>query len=85
MEAITYSWARNHLAQTIDEVCDNHQAMIITKKNDKSAVLISLDDYQALEETAYLLRSPANAKRLMDSITELEAGLGKERDLIECD
>lgn len=59
--------------------------MIITKKNDKSAVLISLDDYQALEETAYLLRSPANAKRLMDSITELEAGLGKERELQKCD
>ena len=85
MEAITYSWARSHLAQTIDDVCDNHQAMIITKKNDKSAVLLSLEDYQALEETAYLLRSPANAKRLMDSVTELESGLGQEKELIECD
>lgn len=85
MEAITYSWARSHLAQTIDSVCDNHQAMIITKRNDKSAVLLSLEDYQALEETAYLLRSPANAKRLMDSVTELEAGQGEEKELIECD
>jgi antitoxin YefM len=85
MEAITYSWARSHFAQTIDNVCDNHQAMIITKKNDKSAVLLSLADYQALEETAYLLRSPQNAKRLMDSIVELEAGQGFEKELLECD
>lgn len=85
MEAVTYSWARNHLAQSIDEVCENHQAKIITKKNDRSAVLMSLDDYLALEETAYLLRSPANAKRLMDSVAELESGLGKERTLLECD
>ncbi|MBN2647533.1 MAG: type II toxin-antitoxin system prevent-host-death family antitoxin [Thiotrichales bacterium] len=85
MEAVTYSWARNNLAQTIDSVCDNHEAMIITKKNDKAAVLLSLEDYQALEETAYLLRSPANAKRLMDSITQLEAGQGKVREPVECD
>lgn len=83
MEAITYSWARNHLAKTIDQVCDDHQAVVITKKNDRSAVLISLEDYQALQETAYLLRSPNNAKRLMDSVAELESGLGKERELSE--
>lgn len=83
MESITYSWARNHLAQTIEQVCDDHEAVVITKKNDRNAVLISLEDFQALEETAYLLRSPANAKRLMDSITELEAGQGKARELVE--
>lgn len=83
MEAITYSWARNHLAQTIDKLCDNHDPMIFTKKNERSAVLISLEDYQSLEETAYLLRSPVNVKRLMDSVAELESGLGKEQALIE--
>jgi antitoxin YefM len=46
-------------------------------------VLISLEDYQALEETSYLLRSPQNARRLFESITELEAGGGSERELIE--
>ncbi len=85
MQAITYSWARNHLAQSIDQVCDNHEAIVITKKNDRAAVLMSLEDYQALEETAYLLRSPTNAKRLMDAIEELESGQGQVRTLVECD
>ncbi|SFR51624.1 type II toxin-antitoxin system Phd/YefM family antitoxin [Thiomicrospira sp. ALE5] len=85
MQAVTYSWARNHLAESINQVCDNHEAMVITKKNDRAAVLMSLEDYQALEETAYLLRSPKNAKRLMDSIHELESGQGQARALVECD
>ncbi|UQB41252.1 type II toxin-antitoxin system prevent-host-death family antitoxin [Thiomicrospira microaerophila] len=85
MQAVTYSWARNHLAESINQVCDNHEAMVITKKNDRAAVLMSLEDYQALEETAYLLRSPKNAKRLMDSIHELENGQGQARTLVECD
>ncbi|WP_044406403.1 type II toxin-antitoxin system Phd/YefM family antitoxin [Thiomicrospira microaerophila] len=84
MQAVTYSWARNNLADSINQVCDNHEALVITKKNDRAAVLISLEDYQALEETAYLLRSPKNAKRLIDSINELEDGQGRERALIEC-
>ncbi|MDY0136485.1 MAG: type II toxin-antitoxin system prevent-host-death family antitoxin [Thiomicrospira sp.] len=85
MQAITYSWARNNLAQSIDQVCDNHEAIVITKKNDRAAVLMSLEDYQALEETAYLLRSPTNAKRLMDAINQLDSGLAQERTLVECD
>lgn len=85
MQAITYSWARNNLAQSIDQVCDNHEAIVITKKNDRAAVLMSLEDYQALEETAYLLRSPTNAKRLMDAINQLESGLAQERALVKCD
>ncbi|AHF01516.1 antitoxin [Thiomicrospira aerophila AL3] len=85
MQAVTYSWARNHLAESINQVCDNHEAMVITKKNDRAAVLMSLEDYQALEETAYLLRSPKNAKRLMDSIHELESGQSQARALVECD
>lgn len=84
MQAVTYSWARNNLADSINQVCDNHEVLVITKKNDRAAVLISLEDYQALEETAYLLRSPKNAKRLIDSINELEDGQGRERALIEC-
>jgi antitoxin YefM len=85
MQAITYSWARNNLAQSIDQVCDNHEAIVITKKNDRAAVLMSLEDYQALEETAYLLRSPTNAKRLIDAINQLDSGLAQERTLVECD
>jgi len=67
----------------MDEVCDDHSPTIITRKNQRSVVMISLEDYEALEETAYLLRSPKNARRLLESIVELESGGGTERELSE--
>jgi antitoxin YefM len=82
MNAITYTEARANLADTITRVCDDHNPVIITKKSDKSVVMISLEDYESMEETAYLLRSPKNARRLLESIRELEAGNGTERELI---
>lgn len=83
MNTITYSEVRAKLAETMEKVCDDHAPMIVTRKNSRSVVMISLDDYQALEETAYLLRSPKNAKRLLASIAELENGGGTERALTE--
>jgi antitoxin YefM len=83
MDALTYSQARSNLAKMMDKVCDDHSPLIITRKNRRSVVMISLDDYQAIEETAYLLRSPANARRLIESIAELESGGGFERKLDE--
>ena len=83
MKAITYTDARANLARTIDAVCENHEPVIITKKNERAVVMISLEDYEALQETAYLMRSPANARRLMESVDELEAGGGRERSLVE--
>ena len=83
MDAITYTHARGHLAATMAKVCDDHAPVIITRKNQRAVVMISLEDYQALEETAYLLRSPKNARRLLESIAELEAGRGTERELRE--
>ncbi len=83
MNAVTYSQARQDLAKTMDKVCDDHSPIIITRKSQRSVVMISLEDYQALEETAYLLRSPKNARRLLESIAELESGGGAERELIE--
>ncbi|MCB1962278.1 MAG: type II toxin-antitoxin system prevent-host-death family antitoxin [Rhodocyclaceae bacterium] len=83
MDAITYTKARETLAQTIDSVCENHAPVIITKKNDRAVVMLSLEDFQALEETAYLLRNPRNARRLLDSVNELDAGGGSERALTE--
>ena len=83
MNAITYSQARSNLANTMDKVCDDHSPIIITRKSQRSVVMISLEDYQALEETAYLLRSPKNARRLLESIAELESGGGTQRELIE--
>mgnify|MGYP001769442424 FL=1 len=82
MNAVTYSQARQDLAKTMDKVCDDHSPIIITRKSQRSVVMISLEDYQALEETAYLLRSPKNARRLLESIVDLESGGGSERELI---
>lgn len=81
MDAITYSAARANLAKTMDRVCEDHEPLIITRNGQQSVVMLSLDDYQALEETAYLLRSPANARRLLSAASQLAAGQGVERDL----
>jgi antitoxin YefM len=83
MDIINYSQIKNNLSQTMTTVCDNHQPVIVSHKNNRAVVIISLEDYQALQETAYLLSSPNNAKRLMESIAQLEAGQGIERELIE--
>ena len=81
MDAITYTTARAKLADTMDRVCEDHEAIIITRNGQQSVVMMSLDDYKALEETSYLLRSPRNARRLLESIADLEAGRGKARKL----
>ncbi len=83
MKAISYTAARAKLAKTMEDVCDDHAPVIITRKGEGSVVLMSLDDYEAMKETTYLLRAPRNAKRLLESIAELEAGKGKRRKLAE--
>jgi antitoxin YefM len=83
MDAISYTSARANLAKTMDRVCDDHEPLIITRGGEQSVVMISLLDYKALEETAYLLRSPRNAKRLLEAIADLEGGRGQERNLLE--
>jgi antitoxin YefM len=82
MNAITYSKARAHLASTMDRVCNDHEALIITRNGDRSVVMLSLEDYRSLEETAYLLRSPENARRLLAATAQLDSGQGSERELI---
>ncbi len=83
MEAITYTAARQNLAKTMEKVCRDRAPMIVTRKSSGSVVMMSLEDFEALEETAYLLRSPKNTKRLIESIAQLENGKGTERELIE--
>ncbi len=80
MNTITYTAARSNLAQTMKDVCSDHEPVIITRK-DEAVVMLSLEDYKSLEETAYLLRSPKSAKRLLESVAELEGGKGLEREL----
>ena len=81
MKAITYTAARQNLAKTMEEVCKDHAPVIVTRKKSDSVVIMSLEDYSALEETAYLLRSPKNTRRLIKSIVQLEDGQGTEREL----
>jgi antitoxin YefM len=83
MDAISYTSARANLASTMEQVCNDHAPVIITRKSEAPVVMMSLEDYQAMEETTYLLRSPANARQLLESIAELEAGNGVERELSE--
>ena len=83
MKAITYTNARQNLAKTMERVCKDHSPVIITRKTNDSVVIMSLEDYEALEETAYLLRSPKNTRRLIESIAQLEEGKGTERELLD--
>lgn len=83
METLTYTTARGNLAKTMKKVCDDHSPVIITRKTAQPVVMMSLEDYSSLEETAYLLRSPENARRLLRSIAELETGKGKEKELAD--
>ena len=81
MNAISYTAARENLASTMDRVCTDHTPVIITRNRDQSVVMLSLEDFESLEETAYLMRSPANARRLLEAIHALESGKGVVRDI----
>lgn len=81
MNAISYTAARARLAETMDRVCDNHEAIVITRSAGQAVVMMSLEDYNALEETAYLLPGPRNARRLLGGIASLEEGRGRDRHL----
>ena len=81
MDAMTYSTLRANLASTMDRVCNDHEVLIITRNGGQAVVMLSLEDYKTLEETAYLLRTPTNAKRLLSAATQLNADQGTEREL----
>ena len=83
MEAITYTAARQNLAKTMEKVCKDRAPVIVTRRTSDSVVIMSLEDYEALEETAYLLRSPKNTRRLIESIVQLENDKGTEKELLE--
>ena len=83
MDSITYTNVRANLASAMDCVCNDHEALIITRNGEHSVVMLSLEDYKALEETAYLLRTPENARRILAATAQLNAGTGVERELTE--
>lgn len=75
MDSINYSAARRNLAKVMNQVCNDHAPVVIKCRGKDSVVMMSLEEYQAMEETAYLLRSRANALNLLESIAELEAAV----------
>lgn len=83
MKTMSYTESRARYAEVLDAVVNDREEVVITRAGHEPAVIVSLDDYESLKETAYLLRSPANARRLLESIDELEAGKGEERKLLE--
>lgn len=83
MKTISYSNARQNLAKTMQQVCSDHDPIVITNNGNATVVMLSLEDFESLEETSYLLRSPKNAKRLLASVKQIEKGKGKKKDLLE--
>lgn len=83
MKVVTYSDLRKNLANTLDAVIDDHSPVLVTRQNNQTAVLISLEDFNAYEETAYLMSNPVNAAHLMKSIAQAKAGKVYQHELIE--
>ncbi len=82
MQAISYTQARSNFTATMNKVCDDHMPIIITRQNETPVVMMSLDDYNAIEETMYLMRSPKNAHRLRKSLLEVEEQKFLKKDLL---
>ncbi len=83
MDATTYTQARKNFAAVMNRVCDDHAPIIITRQNERPVVMISLEDYNAIEETLYLVKSSKNASRLAKSLGDLKERKTEKHDLIE--
>lgn len=85
MKTLSYTESRKRYAEVLDGVVDDREEVVITRAGHEPVVIVSLEEYESLRETAYLMRSPANARRLLDAIERLEAGSGTEHELVETD
>lgn len=85
MKTMSYTESRARYAEVLDGVVDDREEIVITRAGHESVVIVSLEDYESLRETAYLLRSPANARRLLDAMERLEGGQGQAHELVETD
>lgn len=82
MDVLTYSDARANLKEVMDHVVDDRTHVVITRQKGEAVVMVSLEDWNAIEETMHLLSTPANATRLRDAIRQLDANEGTERELV---
>jgi antitoxin YefM len=85
MKTMSYTESRARYAEVLDSVTNDREEIVITRAGHESVVIVSLADFESLRETAYLMRSPENARRLLDAMERLEAGSGSEHDLIPVD
>ena len=85
MRTMTYTESRARYAEVLDGVTNDREEVIITRAGHEPVVIVALDYHESLRETAYLMRSPANARRLLDAMERLEAGHGEVRDLAQTD
>ncbi|MBS2537213.1 type II toxin-antitoxin system prevent-host-death family antitoxin [Catenulispora sp. NF23] len=76
MRTLTFSDTRAHFAETLNKVVDDREPVTVTRANREAVVIMALDDYESMQETLYLLRSPANARRLFAAIDRMERGTG---------
>jgi antitoxin YefM len=83
MKTLSYSAIRNNLAKAIDNVVEDHAPILITRQKGEPAVLMSLEDFESWQETAYLLRNPANAAHLRRGLAQAKAGKTRARKLIK--
>ena len=81
MQAVFYSKARNNLRDLINKVCDDYDEYIITTKDEKTAVLMSYEEYSAMKETVYLLSSKNNRDRLNKAVEQIERSQYEKRDI----
>ncbi len=85
MKTMSYTESRARYAEVLDSVTDDREEVVITRAGHEPVVIVSLEDYESLKETAYLMRSPTNARRLLDAMERLEAGRGVARELPDAD
>jgi antitoxin YefM len=85
MKTLSYTESRARYAEVLDSVVNDREEVVITRAGHEPVVLMSLADFESLRETAYLMRSPANARRLLDAMERLEAGSGEQHDLADAD
>lgn len=85
MKTMSYTESRARYAEVLDGVVNDREEVVITRSGHESVVIVSLEEFEALRETAYLMRSPANARRLLDAMERLESGSGQAHDLLDAD
>lgn len=85
MKTLSYTESRARYAEVLDSVVDDREEVVITRAGHEPVVIVSLADFESLRETAYLMRSPANARRLLDAMERLEGGAGETHDLLDAE